>query len=112
MGPRVAFHVREEGAGNVRFAVLLLAERRLHEVVAAIEDAPLQEVISELLRGNQRGMHDADYGRNPDRNRRDGKLIRPHVRRTPVVAEGNLVFKLELLQHSGSFKARGAFANL
>jgi len=40
------------------------------------------------------------------------KLIRPHVRRTPVVAEGNLVFKLELLQHSGSFKARGAFTNL
>ena len=39
-------------------------------------------------------------------------LIRPYVRRTPVVAEGNLVFKLELLQHSGSFKARGAFANL
>jgi threonine dehydratase len=39
-------------------------------------------------------------------------LIRPHVRRTPVVTEGNLVFKLELLQHSGSFKARGAFANL
>ena len=40
------------------------------------------------------------------------KLIRPHVRRTPVLAEGNLVFKLELLQHSGSFKARGAFTNL
>ena len=40
------------------------------------------------------------------------KLIRPYVRRTPVVAEGNLVFKLELLQHSGSFKARGAFTNL
>jgi len=40
------------------------------------------------------------------------KLIRPHVRRTPVLEEGNLVFKLELLQHSGSFKARGAFANL
>lgn len=40
------------------------------------------------------------------------KLIRPHVRRTPVVAEGNVVFKLELLQHSGSFKARGAFTNL
>ena len=39
-------------------------------------------------------------------------LIRPHVRRTPVLADGNLVFKLELLQHSGSFKARGAFANL
>jgi threonine dehydratase len=49
------------------------------------------------------------------------KLIRPHIRRTPVIAAGgadfgldssNLVFKLELLQHSGSFKARGAFANL
>jgi threonine dehydratase len=38
--------------------------------------------------------------------------IRPHVRRTPVVADENLTFKLELLQHSGSFKARGAFANL
>jgi threonine dehydratase len=43
------------------------------------------------------------------------------VRVTPVVAESGaafglppvpLVFKLEQLQHSGSFKARGAFANL
>ena len=50
-----------------------------------------------------------------------GALIRPHVRCTPnVVADGAdfglppgpLVFKLEQLQHSGSFKARGAFANL
>jgi threonine dehydratase len=49
------------------------------------------------------------------------KLIRPHVRRTPVVeidaadvglAPGKLSLKLELLQHSGSFKVRGAFANL
>ncbi len=49
------------------------------------------------------------------------KIIRPHVRRTPIIeADGrdfglepvHLVFKLELLQHSGSFKARGAFANL
>jgi len=49
------------------------------------------------------------------------KLIAPHIRRTPVIAvEGNdfglkgisLIFKLELLQHSGSFKARGAFTNL
>jgi len=47
-------------------------------------------------------------------------VIRPHVRRTPVLeARGadfglacDLTFKLELLQHSGSFKARGAFANL
>src|SRR5881392_4009101 len=49
------------------------------------------------------------------------KLIRPHIRRTPVVevdagefgpAANPLTLKLELLQHSGSFKARGAFANL
>jgi threonine dehydratase len=49
------------------------------------------------------------------------RIIRPHIRRTPVVeANGDefglpattLTLKLELLQHSGSFKARGAFANL
>jgi threonine dehydratase len=41
--------------------------------------------------------------------------IRPYIRRTPVIdpdGDGRRVFKLELLQHSGSFKARGAFANL
>jgi threonine dehydratase len=47
--------------------------------------------------------------------------IRPHLRITPVLdvsgadlglAPFPLVLKLELLQHSGSFKARGAFANL
>src|SRR5689334_19029110 len=47
--------------------------------------------------------------------------IRDHVRETPVVAVDGadfglapmrLVLKLEQLQHSGSFKARGAFANL
>jgi threonine dehydratase len=49
------------------------------------------------------------------------RLIRPFIRRTPVVeVDGaefglpgrTLTLKLELLQHSGSFKARGAFANL
>jgi threonine dehydratase len=49
------------------------------------------------------------------------RLIRSHIRRTPVVEAGGadfglpsiaLHFKLELLQHAGSFKARGAFANL
>jgi threonine dehydratase len=48
-------------------------------------------------------------------------LIRPHVRHTPVLAVDMADFgkaalpvdlKLEFLQHSGSFKARGAFANL
>jgi threonine dehydratase len=49
------------------------------------------------------------------------RRIRPHIRRTPAVEvaapdlglEGPpLVLKLEPLQHSGSFKARGAFSNL
>ena len=40
------------------------------------------------------------------------KLIRPHVRRTPIIEAEGLTLKLEQLQHSGSFKARGAFANL
>jgi threonine dehydratase len=49
------------------------------------------------------------------------RLIRPYVRRTPVLTVdarelglegGPLTLKFELMQHSGSFKARGAFANL
>jgi threonine dehydratase len=47
--------------------------------------------------------------------------IKPHIRRTPVVEAdapdfgldpGALCIKLELLQHAGSFKTRGAFTNL
>jgi threonine dehydratase len=47
--------------------------------------------------------------------------IRPYIRRTPLLrlaasdfglSSTALTFKLEFLQHSGSFKARGAFANL
>ena len=49
------------------------------------------------------------------------RIIRPYIRRTPVIRlDGSefglnaidLRFKLELLQHSGSFKVRGAFNNL
>ncbi len=48
-------------------------------------------------------------------------LIRPYIRRTPVLNLGGgdarlppfpLTLKRELLQHAGSFKTRGAFANL
>jgi threonine dehydratase len=44
-------------------------------------------------------------------------LISPHLRRTPVVGISEfsaqpLTLKLELLQHTGSFKPRGAFSNL
>ena len=49
------------------------------------------------------------------------RRLEPHVRRTPVLevsgadfglADCHLSFKLELTQYSGSFKVRGAFANL
>jgi threonine dehydratase len=48
-------------------------------------------------------------------------VIRPYIRRTPVLeVDGadfgldsiTIVFKLELFQHAGSFKARGAFTNM
>src|ERR1700690_39973 len=49
------------------------------------------------------------------------RLIRPHIRHTPAITvdaadfgleKRPLAFKLEFLQHTGSFKPRGAFANL
>jgi threonine dehydratase len=49
------------------------------------------------------------------------QIIRPHVRRTPVIdvdgadfgiETARLTLKLESLQHAGSFKSRGAFTNL
>jgi threonine dehydratase len=48
-------------------------------------------------------------------------IIRPHIRRTPIIdldgadfgiTAARLVFKLESLQHAGSFKSRGAFTHL
>ena len=48
-------------------------------------------------------------------------IIAPHIRRTPVVSISGadfglpafpLTLKLEFMQHAGSFKTRGAFANL
>lgn len=62
-----------------------------------------------------------DAAITPDRIAETERLIRPHIRRTPVVqvdmadfgaAARPVALKLESLQHSGSFKARGAFANL
>ncbi|HEX3967214.1 MAG TPA: threonine/serine dehydratase [Edaphobacter sp.] len=56
-----------------------------------------------------------------DQVRATYRLLAPHIRRTPVVDVdatdfklnmGSLSLKLELLQHAGSFKSRGAFTNL
>ena len=49
------------------------------------------------------------------------RVIRPHIRRTPILEVDaadfgldsiKITFKLELFQHAGSFKARGAFTNM
>lgn len=59
---------------------------------------------------------------NPDGIAAMERRIRPHIRRTPILslspqdlgldASFEPILKLEALQHAGSFKARGAFANL
>ena len=63
------------------------------------------------------GPHDI----SPERIAATERLIRPYIRRTPVVevsgaelslAAAPITFKLEQLQHTGVFKPRGAFANL
>jgi len=60
-----------------------------------------------------------EIGREEIRSVRE--VIRPYVRVTPMVevsgrdfglGDFSVVLKLELLQHSGSFKVRGAFTNL
>src|SRR5205823_1293217 len=66
-------------------------------------------------------MNGADDAVTPQSIARCERVIRPYIRRTPVIAvngsefgaaTGALTLKLELLQHSGAFKARGAFTNL
>jgi threonine dehydratase len=66
-------------------------------------------------------MDGPDDAVTPQAITRCERIIRPYIRRTPVIATdgsefgltaGALTLKLELLQHSGSFKARGAFTNL
>ena len=71
----------------------------------------------------QRPPRDRNSAHRLDRESisRTYELIRPHIRRTPVIEvdpadfgfrAAGLVLKLELLQHTGSFKTRGAFTNL
>jgi threonine dehydratase len=64
---------------------------------------------------------ESDSHLSADAIRATAERIAPYVRRTPVVevdgadfglAGVRLVFKLEYLQHAGSFKTRGAFNNL
>jgi len=62
-----------------------------------------------------------DRSITPDRIAETERLIRPHIRHTPLLdidladfglAQKPVALKLECLQHTGSFKVRGAFASL
>jgi threonine dehydratase len=66
-------------------------------------------------------MSDISIAINREQIARCERLIRLYVRRTPIIEingadagvnSRRLCLKLELFQHSGSFKARGAFTNL
>jgi threonine dehydratase len=52
---------------------------------------------------------DGDVPVTPDDIEDAARRIEGYVRRTPVLDHRGLWLKLELLQHTGSFKARGAF---
>src|SRR5215831_7355758 len=64
---------------------------------------------------------DVDTAITRDRIAEAERLIRPYIRRTPVMvvdladfgaSARRVAVKLEMFQHSGSFKVRGAFMNL
>ncbi|MEO9171059.1 MAG: threonine/serine dehydratase [Candidatus Baltobacteraceae bacterium] len=48
----------------------------------------------------------------PERIARTDASIDAYIRRTPVIDAEGVALKLESMQHAGSFKTRGAFANL
>ena len=55
-------------------------------------------------------VHDpGDPAVTPDDVERASERIGGRIRRTPTIEHGALTLKLELLQHAGSFKTRGAF---
>jgi threonine dehydratase len=54
-------------------------------------------------------MSTPDTPVTPDDIIRAAERIGGRVRRTPVIEHGDAMLKLELLQHAGSFKPRGAF---
>ena len=72
--------------------------------------------------GRAAGAERVTVGIDRDRIALTERIIRPHIRRTPVIEvdladfgageSRPLTLKLELLQHAGSFKTRGAFANV
>jgi threonine dehydratase len=70
---------------------------------------------------DQHVSEQSDSAVNRDAVREAAARISPYIRRTPILAIegddigvplGSIVFKLEFMQHGGSFKPRGAFTNM
>jgi hypothetical protein len=53
--------MREQRSGDMRFGVLLLAELRLRQIVAAVEDPPVIQALLELVGGNERRQAHGSY---------------------------------------------------
>src|SRR5205814_7931704 len=75
----------------------------------------------DLLRAGRARVSAIDPRLDRDAIRATAMRIAPHIRRTPVATVDGadfglpsvrLVFKLEFLQHAGSFKSRGAFNHM
>jgi threonine dehydratase len=73
------------------------------------------------VRGLRIPPSDADISADRAGIVRTQGIVQPFIRRTPVIevqgsefglSDFRLTLKLELFQHAGSFKSRGAFANL
>lgn len=74
-----------------------------------------------MLSARRCGLHHHYGAVSPENISAVYALIQPYIRRTPVMEVNGeefgmgpipIILKLELFQHAGSFKARGAFTNL
>jgi len=72
----------------------------------------VRERAQGAARAGRSGLSDILADVAPDAIAATHARIAPYVRRTPVLDLGDAILKLELMQHAGSFKTRGAFANL
>jgi threonine dehydratase len=96
------------------------------EAVTSNEIAPLIGALSQAVRSldsptGRRNSEPKSSWLNRQGITRTHDDIQPYIRRTPVIEVDGIdcglgacrvILKLELLQHAGSFKTRGAFANL
>ena len=67
-----------------------------------------RDALADVIMSAELYMHSAVEVISYDDIDRAAERIGDRIRRTPVIAHGPLTLKLELMQHAGSFKTRGA----